>query len=161
MARVIYLGGLYRAEGSGMARAAAEAVLGARNTPAFVAGAPRIRHKRDYLAQKGTARLGVLTEARIEQCRCAGAPVLMEGGGERVGARERVLQWSEQRAAALGRSGRRGGAGALLGRGSGVAEWRGRGGAGSAPGGAIVEAALGFWGKIGVGIGHGRSRGQL
>ena len=71
---------------------------------------------------------------------------MMEGGGVRVGARERALQRSEQRAAARGRSGRRGGAGALLIRGSGVAEWRGRGGAGSAPGGAIVEAALGFEG---------------
>ena len=71
---------------------------------------------------------------------------MMEGGGVRVGARERALQGSEHRAAAQGRPGRRGGAGALLGRGSGVAVWRGRGGAGSAPGGAIVEAALGFEG---------------
>ena len=34
MARVIYLGGLYGAVGSWMARAAAEAVLDAGNTPA-------------------------------------------------------------------------------------------------------------------------------
>jgi len=53
----------------------------------------------------------------------------MEGGGVRVGARERALQWLEQREASRGRSRRRGGAGALLGRGSDVAEWRGRGGA--------------------------------
>ena len=46
----------------------------------------------------------------------------MEGGGVRVGARERALQGSEQRETARGRSGRRGGAGALLGRGSGVVE---------------------------------------
>jgi len=72
---------------------------------------------------------------------------LMEGGGVRVGARERPLQGSEQRETARGRSGRRGRAGALLGRGSGVVEGRGRGGAGSAPGGEIAEAALGFgWG---------------
>ena len=69
---------------------------------------------------------------------------MMEGGGVRVGARERPLQGSEQRETARGRSGRRGGAGALLGRGSGVVEGRGRGGAGSAPGGENAEAALGF-----------------
>ena len=76
---------------------------------------------------------------------------MMEGGGVRVGARERPLQGSEPRETARGRSGRRGGAGALLGRGSGVVEERGRGGAGSAPGGEIAEAALGFgWGGGGA-----------
>jgi len=69
----------------------------------------------------------------------------------RFGARERPLQGSEQRETARGRYGRRGGAGALLGRGSGVVEGRGRGGAGSAPGGEIAEAALGFgWGGGGA-----------
>ena len=91
------------------------------------------------LAQKREG-IGVwLTEARIEQCQRAGAPALMEGGGVRVGARERALQRSEQRAAARGRSRHRGGAGALLGRGSGVAEWRGRGGAESC---AAMERAV-------------------
>ena len=59
--------------------------------------------------------------------------------GPRRRLRERLLQRSEQREAARGRSGRRGGAGALLGRDSGVVEGRGRGGAGSAPGGEIAE----------------------
>ena len=79
--------------------------------------------------------------------------------GPRRRLRERLLQRSEQREAARGRSGRRGGASALLGRDSGVVEGRGRGGAGSAPGGENAEAALGFeaalrggvWGPRGAG----------
>jgi len=89
------------------------------------------------------------------------APAMGSRGGVRRRLVTRLMQGSERSAAARGRSRRRGGAVALLSRGSGVAEWRGRGGAGSAPGGAIVEATLGFWGKIGVGIGHGRSQSQL
>ena len=68
---------------------------------------------------------------------------MMEGGGVRVGARERALQGSEQRAAARGRSRHRGGVGALLGRGSGMVVWRGRGGAESCA--AMASAvAMGF-----------------
>ena len=52
---------------------------------------------------------------------------LIRGSPRRL--RERLLQRSEQREAARGRFGRRGGAGALLGRDSGVVEGRGRGGA--------------------------------
>jgi len=47
---------------------------------------------------------------------------------------------------ALGRRGSHGECPARLGRASGAAVRRGRGGAGSAPGGANVEAALGFEG---------------
>ena len=101
------------------------------------------------LAQKREG-IGVwLTEARIEQCRCAGAAALMEGGGVRVGARERALQGSEQRAAAQGRPGRRGGAGTLLGRGSGVAERHDRSGAESCA--AMASAvAMGFGAEAAV-----------
>ena len=75
---------LYGAVGSWMARAAAEAVLGTGNTPACMAGAPRIRHKRGHLAQKGTAGLGVLTEARNRARRpCRGGDVKVRQRGRR------------------------------------------------------------------------------
>ena len=68
---------------------------------------------------------------------------MMEGGGVRVGAWERALQRSKQRAEARGGSRRRGGADALLGRGSGMAERRDRGGAESCT--AMASAvAMGF-----------------
>ena len=69
--------------------------------------------------------------------------------GSRRRLRERLLQRSEQREAARGRSGRRGGAGALLGRGSGMVVWRGRGGAESCA--AMARAvAMGFGAEAAV-----------
>ena len=101
------------------------------------------------LAQKREGIRVWLTEARIEQCRRAGAPALMEGGGVRVGAWERALQRSKQRAEARGGSRRRGGAGTLLSRGSGVAERRDRSGAESCA--AMASAvAMGFGAEAAV-----------
>jgi len=123
--------------GSGLGRGSstARAARRPRSSPELGAWAPRARQGLRDLAQRDQGARAVLTEARIEQCRRAGAPALMEGGGVRVGARERALQGSEQRETARGRSGHRGGAGALLGRGSGVAGRRGRGGAEARRGG--------------------------
>ena len=74
---------------------------------------------------------------------------MMEGGGVRIEARERALQRSEQRAAARGGSRLRGRAGALLGRGFGVAERRDRGGAESCA--AMASAvAMGFGAEAAV-----------
>ena len=74
---------------------------------------------------------------------------MMEGGGVRVGAQERSLQRSEQRAAARGGSRRRGGASVLLGRGSGMAERSDRGGAESCA--AMASAvAMGFGAEAAV-----------
>ena len=73
------------------AAAAAEAVLGAGNTPACVAGAPRIRHKRGHLAQKGTAGLGFSPRLEIEQGGCAGATTSRSGSGVDVALVDRAL----------------------------------------------------------------------
>jgi len=81
------------------------------------------------------------------------------GGGSRRSSRRKGRCRGRSGEAGSGKFGRRGGAGALLGRDSGVVEGRGRGGAGSAPSGENAEAALGFeaalqggvWGPRGAG----------
>ena len=105
------------------------AALGAGNSPECGVPVPGVAYNFEDLAQKKREGLAMLTEAWSGRGATQVAPALMEGGGVRVGARERPLQGSEQRETARGRSGRRGGAGALLGRDSGVVEGRGRGGA--------------------------------
>src|SRR6185503_13800145 len=96
---------------------------------AATGGALRLKQR----AQKHGEELGVLTELCIEgggRRRVLGGVVRRwRVGGARGGRSIRGRCGSQRRETARGRPERRGGAGALLGRGSGVVEGRGRGGA--------------------------------
>jgi len=89
VARVIHLGGLYGAVGSWMARAAAEAVLGTGNTPAYAVLRDPGLYGSTKLVQKGREAGAVLTGLGIEGRAGAEAPTAKTGGGVRRGGRGR------------------------------------------------------------------------
>ena len=82
MARVIHLGGLYGAVGSWMARAAAEAVLGTGNTPAYAVLRDPGLCGSTKLVQKGREAGAVLTGLGIEGRAGAEAPTAKTGDGD-------------------------------------------------------------------------------
>ena len=78
---VVHWGTQGRGSGLGRGSSTARAARRPRSSPELGAWAPRARQGLRDLAQRDQGARAVLTEARIEQCRRAGAPALMEGLG--------------------------------------------------------------------------------
>ena len=75
----------------------AAAALGVGNPPACGVLAVTVAYRLQELAQK-TGDVGVCSpRLESEQCRRAGAPALMEGGGARTESRKGLLRWSSGR----------------------------------------------------------------
>ena len=80
----------------GAALATAAAALGVGNPPACGVLAVTVAYRLQELAQK-TRDVGVCSpRLESEQCRRAGAPALMEGGGARTESRKGLLRWSSE-----------------------------------------------------------------
>jgi hypothetical protein len=80
-----------------------EAARRRQSSPESDAWAPRARQGLRDLAHGVKGDLGRLPRTRIGPEMACRAPALMQGGGVRVGARERVLQGSEQKGSGSGK----------------------------------------------------------